>query len=151
MTFSLIELQRTAVHEAGHAIMARELGLKVKEVTIAEDESRFGSCRYSGGYSWVREYAVTLAGPWAAGQWFEEDTADLTDWTSAEEILNKALEAGHLPNDVAEITRRVQELEADTQLLLEGLRPKIEKLAAELLIRQTMTGDEIEEVLRDAD
>ena len=144
MTFSLIDLQQTAVHEAGHAIMARSLGLNVREVSIVPEGDRLGVCFRQVTDNWRARYAVTMAGPWAAGQWFDEDTSGLTDWTKAEEILNDAMESGELPDDAAGLTRAVQSLEAEIDTRLQALRPQIETLAKELLFRQTMTGDEIE-------
>ena len=64
-----IDLHRTAVHEAGHAVTAARLGLEIKRVSIVPTEGRHGHIVYAlrgdtTGAS--RAVVVKLAGYYAA-------------------------------------------------------------------------------------
>jgi predicted nucleic acid-binding protein len=60
------ELQRIALHEAGHAVMAREMGLIVTDISLSKDPPGplcayvWPLCRYPHDREYLK---VTLAGP----------------------------------------------------------------------------------------
>jgi ATP-dependent Zn protease len=144
----IIERYWAAVHECGHAVMSLDLGVPVFEVSIIPDVGRAGVCWHACVRDYtVLDYQIVMAGPWAEA-WVNDDRSlSWGDIIRADEILHRLVDNGEWPEDVAEITLRAQALERMCQKRLDGLRPQIEKLAHELMIRQTMTGDEINELL----
>jgi ATP-dependent Zn protease len=151
MAFSLIELQRTAMHEAGHVVMAIDVGVEVYSVSIVGDGHVAGNFLHAPVSDRERVF-ILLAGPFAE-IWAGVDNED--DWRyCGQQDMDKInadaqrlVEIGEWREDEVQIYMNA--LSKITNKRLERLRPKIEVLAKELLIRQTMTGNEIEEVLRD--
>jgi ATP-dependent Zn protease len=150
MMFRLVERYYIAVHEAGHALVSLDLGVPVTEVSIVPDSDSTGRCWHQECRAYTSlDYAIAMAGPFAEALVNQNQTGSRGDIARADEILDGLLESGEWPEDAAEITLRTQVMEEALKKQVERLRPKIEVLAKELLIRQTMTGEEIEEVLRD--
>lgn len=71
-------MNRTAVHEAGHALAAQQHGFIVTDIIVDDD---LGECRFSGrpllpdSLTWV-----SLAGPAAERFFFGEPDDDLADF-----------------------------------------------------------------------
>ena len=67
------DAERTAYHEAGHAVMALALGRPVDHVSIRPDAQRLGHCDFRKpvfrpSEDWLeREMLISLAGPAAEG------------------------------------------------------------------------------------
>jgi hypothetical protein len=66
----MTELRR-AIHEAGHAALAFEMGIGVQYVTITEANGRWGFCEYESGLNqrleyefayWGERYAIVMLG-----------------------------------------------------------------------------------------
>ncbi len=47
------ELQATAYHEAGHAVMAMETGRAVRLVTVVPEGNYLGVCRHTAAPAWL--------------------------------------------------------------------------------------------------
>ena len=135
----------TAVHEAGHAVMTWALGIEVFKVTIVSDGDRRGYCRRH----WQEDelmlnYVIALAGP-VAEAWFNDDQQySWIDYRAIDKIVNKLIEIGEWPEDSADAFRSATQDFVEARM--ERLRPKVIMLARELMFRNTLTGDEIEEL-----
>src|SRR5665647_3464402 len=91
MEFSEIELRRgAAVHEAGHAIVAWTLGLKVPQLRIGEDGKGASCIEYSAHLPILDPIAIAAAGMEAvellhAPTW---DLAGVTDAAKIDDLLD---------------------------------------------------------------
>lgn len=79
----MTELFKTAIHEAGHALMAQQAGLEVVRVIINEDT---GHCHYRGQHNWIDNNRITLAGPVAERLFFGDEYDCLTEHGGAGDL-----------------------------------------------------------------
>lgn len=130
----------TAIHEAGHATVARLAGAKVHELVLHDRKHGFtGYCRHDEADSLMAAAAICLAGEAAETRATGRCVfhADHTDRQSALKLFGNRRDcAGMLFK--AEV--------AASKLVAENW-DAIEALAGELEARRTMTGREVEAVL----
>jgi ATP-dependent Zn protease len=146
----------TAYHEAAHAVMHHLVGDHIVSVTIEEDEETWGRVRIyvkeDAARQW-RRWSTAMAGS-IAERWIsdgdlvgaEDDFArrdDAIDEVFAD-IIKAVKDTGIDKKDIADavfkIARTFEEL---VEAIVTTHRPAIEALAAELLERKTMTGEQV--------
>jgi ATP-dependent Zn protease len=158
----------TAVHEAGHAVVAVVLGFGCHSATIVPDYAEETSgCVIRDGDQWAalkrweqqgrwRDEDTALRAMaiiWAAGAAAETELLGSCEGGDGDDrcnITNVALSvlgeyAG--PEDDARWDRWYAMIDRQAQRLVRHHRDKIEKLAHEFMSRQTMTGQEIDAFL----
>jgi hypothetical protein len=156
------ELERTAYHEAGHAVAAVLLccGLKDRGVTIVpyvrvdkddmgkvKETQAVGGCSIADGVMDVREVCVALLAGHEAQNIFRKGSSHwlggaLDDFAQVEVLLTKEVTA-----DPQLIQKYTKEYAAEAKALLLTHWRAVERLAAALLERQTVSGPEAEELV----
>jgi len=152
----------TAYHEAGHAVAKVHFGLKIKKATIVEGEGYLGcvdgrratnrSIEYddSGRVQLraERDIIVSLAGV-AAQREFMPQSVRRHQWRSdfehAMDLLWRIASKKELPTYFKLLDIRSREF-----VKRRLIRAQIEGVAKELLIRKTMTGEQVKAVILDA-
>lgn len=136
--------QRTAYHEAGHAVIALSLGRPLQKVTIAPNQIRLGVCqiqkgRFRPSKDWIEdEILILLAGIAAEAKFSGE-----YDLRGAGEDLRYArrfsLQRAGSENQAERLERK---LLTKTEYLLadEGHWAAVTAIAKELLARETISG-----------
>jgi ATP-dependent Zn protease len=146
----------TAYHEAAHAVMHHLVGDHIVSVTIKEDEETWGRVRIyvkeDAARQW-RRWATAMAGS-IAERWISEGDLigseddferrdDAIDEVFAD-ITKAAKETGVDKKDIADAVFKIARTFEDlVEAIVTAHRPAIEALAAELLERKTMTGEEV--------
>ena len=141
-------LDIAAYHEAGHAVVARMLGVRVKSVTIQPTLNYSGRVLFDGlgRRTTEKKILITLAGPHAQRRfapnsaWRSGNKAHLN---SGYDFDNVALliHDEHGNGKVADLYWRY--VMAKAEQLVEGWWPHIEAVASALLKRETLTGAEM--------
>jgi ATP-dependent Zn protease len=149
----------TAYHEAAHAVMHHLVGDHIVNVTIAEEAETWGRVRVyvkeDAARQW-RRWATAMAGS-IAERWISDNVVgaeddferrdDAIDEVFAD-ITKMAADTGvdkkELADAVFKIARTFEEL---IEAIVTAHRPAIEALAAELLVRKTMSGKEVHDFL----
>jgi hypothetical protein len=148
------ELLITIVHEAGHAVMAADLGLPVKRVTVRPGPGELGCCTvlYPTGPSREREriekeLLVCLAGPVAAQIYSREPDSGTGDHEAAFKL------AMRLSDSIGEAEALVQLMEARVRWRFGGRTTwaRVEAVAEALDEREELTGAEVGRILRPLD
>ncbi|TIL93057.1 MAG: hypothetical protein E5Y73_14810 [Mesorhizobium sp.] len=152
------ELRATACHEAAHAIVAIRLGAAINEVTIRPSLARGGADGYCQVSKMTAPYAfavIAAAGEHASRQFVGFDEAmrgGLVDRYDIETAISKYFyeQFGSAPTrrDMVDANIRVV---ARAKALVEDNWPLIERVATELLARETITGDDIRKIIEEAD
>ena len=134
-------LERAAIHESGHAVVAEALGLTVDAIEITPGRGE----TYLRNYPESRETALMLLAGYAAEARYDGEEFSLVghlgsdDYVRAHDLLIFKLGlTGRILIDVRDAT----------VILVEGLWPQITKLAEALKARQTVTGDVVRAMLR---
>jgi hypothetical protein len=131
-------LHSSAVHEAGHAVLAVVLGRKLQRISINRDETSDGSTGrtvdYSSPLKAIEEIAIKLAGGESAGIWYLPTDCD-DDCEQIKCILKLFL----MNCDGALLIHAIQKHVRDEVLLQ---RAPIAELALALFEKRTMSGDE---------
>lgn len=138
----------TAMHEAGHAVMALDVKARLFRTWINPDHT--GGTRYSVGFPML-DLQISLAG-FIAQSWIGE--LDLRGLGSDEraitalvhEIWGEGLEDG-TEECAKALNEKLQISQNIARETMGRLRPSVDKLAAELCIRRSMTGDEVKALL----
>ena len=143
----------TAYHEAGHAVVARMLYVRVKSVTIRPDVGSSGMTKLDLRYlNNDKQVLITLAGPYAQrrfaprSRWRSSSTSVVTlnsGWDF--DTVTGLIYDEHGNGDAAKFYRRYAEAKAK-QLVDRGWR-RIEAVAKALLERETLTGTEMSQVI----
>ncbi|MCA9216349.1 MAG: hypothetical protein KDB27_24945 [Planctomycetales bacterium] len=155
------DIQLTAYHEAGHAVMAWYLGGVVERLTISPDTddgpSRFGDTRVVWRTSqWserelaVREIKVSLAGPvvemvYSGDQYEPQFLAEWQhDWAMAVERASTFLPTGnakvtYLQTMIAELIKFIER---------DDTWAAVAALADELEAHESLGAEEVSEILR---
>lgn len=164
------ELNHTAIHEAGHAVLQTALGLGCERVTIVSEKDSAGHARHGG------EYGKQAQGPDEADddvanlRLFAEDAfllrhaiADYAgaeavrraiprrkDWKAGAEsdYRQAAFRIGDITTDVKSIDLLFKYAQRRCQVLVEHYLPEIKAVAPELLEAQTLTGERVREIIR---
>jgi len=148
----------TAVHEAGHAVMAELCGRQVTEVEIVGDREHSGmvhslalppdpadGAALEGDREDVeRQLKIILAGTVA-----EAMVSGREDWDETSEDLDAAVRlAMSLVDDCEDVLPLLAEIRSDVERDLRDRWTAVEALAAELLIRKALTGTEVRNLLQ---
>jgi hypothetical protein len=133
----------TAVHEAGHAVVARAHGVEVKEVNLFRTRIRAGVTWWRRADAvWEAAFRLMAAGPLAEDMLRPGDSdAGRADLIHLERLLREAGE------DSGKWSPRVVGLLAETMDLIEWHRAAIERTARLLLRRGRLTGDQVSAVM----
>lgn len=152
-------MMRRAVHEAGHAIICLDEGIKIEFVTIAVGQGRLGYCQYDYGLkhalkadlrAWGWKVArATLGGmeaeklhleqigsvaepehPWA----WSQDLSDVQGWL--EDLLE--LQVAGVPDAEGELARLQSSVRA--RLQLPELWSAVQEIANRLLVELAISG-----------
>ena len=159
-TFKDAERRALAFHEAGHAAMAWSFKVSLVSASLQVIRENGGISLGRVRYRWLlgsdarlMEWYISRSGPlaevWGWDGWCEpyamwSDFDDIQGFIDAEALDDRVAEGG--PEAKRLFDLKVQVIEKAIERRLEGLRPQVEKLAFELMIRGEMTGDEIEEL-----
>jgi ATP-dependent Zn protease len=144
------ESESTAVHEAGHAVLQIALGVGLKSITIVPDHDSAGATLVGGEYGEPAQ---------AHGE-EDDDVAQLRFWAEDAFVFRRATAL----DDFEKAAQRKNEVTADAQSinlyfklakrrwheLVKHYAPEIEALAAELLSRKTLTGEEASTLFSDS-
>lgn len=133
------DMHRNARHEAGHAVVARCLGLPVRDVSIDGNGgvSRFHASRAPGDWSADDDAAVLVAGGLAERMRWPD--IDLDGCGDDEAALLDLLDQANPPD--------VRRAERTARMYLEGHERDVDTLVDALIRRRHLTGDEIGELL----
>jgi len=131
----------TASHEAAHAVACLHLGVKIESVTIEPTPQSLGAVvslpRGDCVDDLIAEMAASFVGGMTAGQ-----RGTQGDDKHVDEICDRLRKAGRDPSGPRASAHNL------ASRLTNERREAIDKLARELLIRKTMTGEEVESLLR---
>ncbi len=150
---TLSALEETAVHEAGHCVIAWVLGLTIVEASIVEDTETNGHVTIREEHG--REFAIfSLAGELSVARFSGRSTV-LGDGTKHSDYghLKKSLDAmiqGPSYNYAHPLQARHMahgDCLSEARKLVNANVRKIQSLANRLLEKKTMTGDEIDRFL----
>lgn len=158
------ELQRTAVHEAGHALVATRFGMPIVQLTIIARGVSLGFLeQFQGGpltrAACIHRLAVAFAGKEAEEIVVGDSTVGassdmefalrlatnmVTAWGMGPEGIPRFADDPVVKTHAAKL---LEEARASCRHLLETERPLVESLANALMERKTLLGDEIEQLL----
>jgi len=153
------DLAAIAHHEAGHAVATVKSGMKVVQVgisAVADARGNFGKVEHINPYFeqaledgderlnrlgyW--ELVIALAGPAAERRYDQRRTMPASDRVEIEHILSAA---GGSEGDKKKFFRAVKR---DTKNLVNEEWPVIKRVAAGLLERKRLSGDELVGLMR---
>jgi hypothetical protein len=142
----------TAVHEAGHAVMAELCGRLLTEVEIVGDHEHAGSVQ-SRAFNpspdaetedIERHLKIILAGIVA-----EAMVSGREGWDETSEDLDTAVRlAMRLVDDCEDVLPLLEDIGSDVMRDLERHWSAVETLAAELLDRKALTGSQVRNLLK---
>ena len=136
----------TAYHEAGHAIVAYALGLRVGDIHINEHDEGGGTevCQCDASRSFIEQAALRLAGIKAQTLWKKPSTLPL-----GQKDQEKLLHQGRGLSDACreEIRMRGFELAGEK---LERYEGKVKAVAEHLIEHGRMTESEFDAMMADA-
>lgn len=148
----------TAVHEAGHAVMAELCGRLLTEVEIVGDREHSGmvhSLAFPPDRSGAvppedeaedveRQLKIVLAGTVA-----ETMFAGREDWDETSADLDEAVRlAMRLVDDCEDVLPLLADIRSDVERDLRSRWAAVEAVARELLIRRALTGAEVRSLLQ---
>jgi hypothetical protein len=143
----------TAVHEAGHAVMAELCGRLLTEVEIVGDREHAGSVQ-SRAFNpspdaetedIERQLKIILAGTVA-----EAMVSGRKGWDETSEDLDAAVRLGmQLVDDCEDVLPLLEDIGTDVERDLRRHWPAVEMLVVELLDRKALTGSEVRKLLAD--
>jgi ATP-dependent Zn protease len=147
--------ERTAFHEAGHAVAAHVLRRKIEFVTIAKGEGRAGLARLSDirPNQWTRrerDIVVAFAGPFAEIRKYGQAKAAGVD-DDLQYIRSEIDLVARARNPIAsaeDVERLRTELSQRGQALVDSHWTEIEAVAFALLKYETLSGAVVKRLLR---
>jgi hypothetical protein len=152
----MVSLRRdiAAYHEAGHAVVAWMLGLRVRSVTIRPASGHSGLTRIAGfgRTTTEKKILITLAGPYTRRRfvprsaWRSRNQSHLADGYDFDKVA-LLLDDAHGNGKVADLYSRYVMAKAE-QLVDDGWQ-HIEAVAKALLERETLTVAEMRQVISD--
>jgi hypothetical protein len=149
----------TAFHEAGHAIVAWSLGVGVKGVSIVPDADSTGRCHHArlfrkkypelddslrAAVRMQKNVMIALAGLIAKGMYRARSVRHYHAHADHATAVDIAL---HLTSSVEEAAALIKWLEIRTRNVLRLRWPMVERLAKELLSKDTLNGAELKRSL----
>lgn len=152
----------TAYHEAGHAVIAWKRGLKVKSATIVPGDGFDGRVRHSSALGRINiefdgsdrarirvetAIVVSLAGPEAQRRFNPRSWRAYHGETDYALVTDLALRANGSPETTQAFVDWLSLVARDVVVLS---WPIIEKVAAALIERNTLSAVELEDVMRSA-
>lgn len=163
------ELYRIAVHEAGHAVVAEKLRPgSVAQITVSPRSNALGYVRHAPRedmYVYPKEVleeeiAILLAGALSEELVFRSrSTGAANDFQRALDLAKQMVNYGMSPLGVvdretagpellSEVTRNILAgAEARVWAILKGCRGHLERIAEELCVRETMSGESLRGIL----
>jgi hypothetical protein len=142
------EIEATAYHEAGHAIVGAGLGAIVKVATVKPRGKILGRVRFAAcPDDHESELLCTLAGPFA-----QKRFAPRSAWRSGNRDFDNAkkLVVSRIHGKGTVAQKYLAYMEARAAQVVNVFWIDIEAVAKALLERETMTGREIRAVIRNA-
>jgi hypothetical protein len=146
-----IPLEHIAYHEAGHAVIAFRLGYEVKWVTIKPRYGSLGRAEITHGNPSPDDIRIDLAGPLAEAlvnsASFDEmiQLGARGDWQWARRSTRNFVALGFINGREKGIL--IDELLHETRALVRRDKQAIARVAAALLERKTLTGDDIKRIV----
>ena len=157
------KLQATAYHEAGHAVVALLLGMRLRSVTILFDEEHHNkglcSCEPEKGLDRVDEWPLPRREAWAnrritfviAGPIAEKRFTNRTNRAGSSADFDEAVRiAEKVSLSDREAERQIDWLweRANNLLAVKETWKAVEEVAAALLAQQTLTGRAVKKIVR---
>ena len=159
-----------AYHEAGHAVAAHVLGRKIVSVSVEPDADEGSGGRLTLTQEWwpgdnyepgsllalnaehPYEYWITILLAGGIAQRIGTGTEPafghtVDDHTRAAEIALSAVDIAPEPSDISALQKRAR---LRTEKLIEDHWGAVEALTTALLERQTLSGEEVRQVIADA-
>jgi ATP-dependent Zn protease len=151
----VIDERRVAYHEAGHVAAARLLGVEVKAAAIVPDGGIPGHVKYvtpqtSEPVSLERVAMIALAGCAAERRYLGAAADDHEPWHRALEdmqLASTSVEALVGSDDEEVVGARLEQLGLQVAALLEQHWSAVERVAARLIERKTLSSAEIDECI----
>lgn len=149
----MVNEETAAFHEAGHAVLARLCGFRVKLASIVADAEGLGECQYTspsskGNVPVLMGLVMTALAGIEAGDRVGEQTDGncRNDLESVGKHIGALCQAtGIKVEDAAQ--RMAQSAMDATRAILDVVWPAVETVAKELMQRQTLTGEDIDALL----
>jgi hypothetical protein len=157
------ERQGTAIHEAGHAVIARALGIKVTSISMHNDgvsAARVKSMIPQWRPGLEAELKLTMAGAAAQGRLSTEDVhmSTVPELESDYERIivlaanMAAVDAGlewddMAKLDVADLNAFIRRFSDETEALVEQHWPAIVRVAKALMVQNWVTGAELDRLM----
>lgn len=147
-----MDREATAYHEAGHAIIAHELGADVDNITCDSSGRERGHCTLKESMSAENHAVWSAAGTEAQRKFLEskgvkkgigQDDGCMDDLDGVLDAAEVESGTDDLGSNAAIINARWER----ARKMVEDHWPQIERLANELMRRGTMTGDDIRSVI----
>ena len=141
------QLQRVAIHEAAHAVIARVFDVSFRSVTIVPREGFLGACNFFAyDFYCDREGRIlaSMAGRAAELEFFGSTAGN---YRVDDELIAAKLHGWPKIGGVEASKLHEPSLRQRALRLVEVHRDKIERVAEALLERQTLTADEVDKLL----
>jgi len=152
-TTTMTDDQRTAYHEAGHAVMHCLLGVPFKEVSIVESERSKGHITWNvpmgywhSGTSQTVECIMCLVAGWVAGERVGQNQ-DAAEFDHEQACLL----ADQLTHNELKAEAFVDAVHESAKLILQnlGFWTAVEAVAYALLVNHTVSDSEVQRIVRE--
>jgi len=146
-------IEHTAYHEAGHAVVALRLGYEVKWVTIVPTRRSLGYARIPHGSLSPDDIRIDFAGALAEAlvnpTSFDEKilNGSRSDWRWARRSVRNFVALGFIGDYEGDVL--IEELLHETRALVRRDKEAITRVAAALLERKTLTGDDVKRIMEE--
>jgi hypothetical protein len=144
-----IDTTQVAYHEAGHATMARLLGIEITSVAIARHGGSLGHVKHGDiAENSAEHIAMFLIAGYVAqrihvgADSLEMGEGSLEDLASASSLLQSAT-----PGDERDIETRLEVLDAEVEKRLRSRWDAVERVAMRLLEREMLSFVEVDECI----
>ncbi len=152
---SVVQVRATALHEAGHAVVAWDQRIRIDSVSVIPDENSEGRVLHDHGMAGYnpdsdnspqvrirleKRIRVALAGPIAQRKFARRSWRQVhgeTDYRDAADLVLRMVESGKQADEY------IRRLEIETDLIVIKWGRMIQSLAAKLVRQRTMKGREI--------
>jgi hypothetical protein len=166
------ERRLKAIHEAGHAVIARKLGVVVQHVRMTQDQAQQTDASvWQESAAWKNpgdklaietNIKVSLAGMWAQDHAYPgsvaEEAADDTRFAMSGAVKIAFINASLAPQTAtgrvtvsaamrAEIEATLRRLNRETKDLVAKHWPQIRRVATTLMSKDTVIGSELDELI----
>jgi cell division protease FtsH len=146
-----VDWRHVAYHEAGHAVVALRLGYEVGKVSIVPRQGVLGRAKVLPQSPSPDDIRIDLAGPLAEAlvNPFDEkiQLGSRSDWRNIRRSTREFVALGFINGREWDIL--IDELLRETRALVRRDRKAIASVAAALLERKTLTGDDIKRIVEE--